>query len=290
MGLISSILQLAGPLVVFLIKLFIRKADARAKAVASFYKIIAIMDAKSESKVRRHLEAEAALEKLQRELREQNEIEPERPAVPAVKNYEVPEIIDLDVEIKTRGQYLTKSGRAKGLVVHYTAGRFRGGRKDALGTLNSLAKRGLGCLVMDANGQIYKAKNQSLKDIAYHAGKSAYLGHTGMSRYCYGLEICNAGKLEADFTPWYGGPPIGEENRRRIASKRSNQKEGTYHKFTAAQEKSLLHFILWQLDVNPDFSIDFVIGHDECAPDRKSDPGGALSMTMPDFRAMINAI
>jgi len=41
------------------------------------------------------------------------------------------------------------------------------------------------------------------------------------------------------------------------------------------------------MDVNPEFRADWVAGHDEVSPGRKSDPGGSLSMTMPQFRYML---
>lgn len=287
LSIIGSILTMIGPLAVFFIKLFIKNKVARAKAVKNYYAFIAAMDKKSTTKVEKHLAAESALEKLQREIREKELVEPERPTnLRQVKRYDVPVIIDVDVEVKTHGKYLTESGQAKGMVLHSTAGRSAAGKQDAVNTLNDLAKKGLGCLVMDIHGQIYKAKNQKLNEIAWHAGESAYLGHKGLSRYTFGMEVGNAGKIDADGLTWFG-TTIPVKNRRLIATKRANQKAGTYHKFTAAQETAIRNFALWQLDVNPSFEIDFNIGHDECSPERKSDPGGSLSMTMPDFRAMI---
>jgi len=293
---LSAILSMAGPLVVFFIKMFIKNAEAKQKAIKNYYEFISQIDKKSATKVANYLAAEKELERIQLEIREKNEVEPERPVDKAVGknagknggiggNYDVPEIIEVDIAVKTRGKYMTPSKQAKGLVVHYTAGRFEKGRQSAINTLNSLAKRGLGCLVMDIDGKIYRAKSQKINDIAYHAGTSAFKGYTGMSRYLMGMEICNAGRLEADGKAWFG-LPIPKDEQRDV-SKKDNVKAGKYHKYSAAQEKSLINFVLWQLDVNPEFDLDFVIGHDECAPTRKSDPGGSLSMTMPAFRAMI---
>ena len=289
LSLIGSGLAILGPLFLFFIKIFLSSKEAKQKAVKNYYEFIAQIDKKSATKVANYLAAENELGRIQREIRERTLIEvnrlTERPAVNGL--YDVPEIIELNIELKTHGKYLTETGQAKGLVVHFTAGRFAEGRQDAFNTLSYLAKQGLGCLVLDIDGKLYKAKNQALTEISFHAGESAYLGHKGMSRYCLGIEICNAGKLEDDFKPWYGGPAVPEDERREVTEQTANQKPGIYHKFSAAQEKTLIGFVLWQLDVNPEFSIDFVIGHDECAPERKNDPGASLSMTMPDFRAMI---
>lgn len=288
LSIIGTILSALGPVIGFFIKIFLKNKEAQAKAVKNYYKFIAQIDKKSDTKVANYLATETALAKVQREIREAQLIEPERIAERVKsREYDVPEIIELDIEVDTHGEYLTDSGRAKGLVVHFTAGRFANGRQDAVNTLTDLAKRGYGCLVMDINGQIYKA--QSIDDIAWHAGKSAYLGYEGMSRYLMGMEICCGGKLEDDGKTWYG-LLIDSDEQRAIAKQNKNQKHGLYHKFTVAQEKSLVNFVRWQFDINPEFSLDFVIGHDECAPDRKNDPGGSLSMTMPDFRAMIKTM
>lgn len=286
---LSSILSMAGPVVVFFLKLFIKNKEKRAKMVKNYYGHLAQIDKKSAKKVENYKAAEKELDRIQNEIREKELVEPERPtdkAVGSSSRYDIPEIIELDINVKTQGKYLTPTKKAKGLVVHFTAGRFAEGRQSVVNSLTSLAKRGLGCLYMDIDGKIYRAKTQGLDDIAWHAGKSAWLGHSGMSRYCMGIEICNAGKLESDGRSWYG-LMIPESERRVITDNEDNQKRGMYHKYTAAQEKSLINFVLWQLDVNPEFDLDFVIGHDECAPNRKNDPGGSLSMTMPEFRAMI---
>ena len=64
-----------------------------------------------------------------------------------------------------------------------------------------------------------------------------------------------------------------------------NQKRGFYHVYTALQEKTLVDTLFWLKDQSPEvFSFNYVLGHDEVSPNRKSDPGAALSRTMPEFR------
>jgi len=201
----------------------------------------------------------------------------------SAQSYEVPEIIDVDVDMKTQGKYLTKSGNARGLVVHYTAGRMENGDKDAINTVKSMAKRGLGCLVMSSTGKIFKSKDQGLNEVAWHAGKSSWKGKTGISRYCMGMEICCPGKLDENGKAWFGTV----YNNSRDVKAEANRKAGKYAKFSPEQEKSLIDFCLWQLDVNPEFDIDWICGHDEIAPARKSDPGGSLNWAMPAFRWII---
>lgn len=206
--------------------------------------------------------------------------EPERPS-PSIEEketellkYEMPTIVRVPgVKFKVRGQYKTKSKKAQGLVVHYTvSGRTE---KSAKGVVNYLAKEGLGCMVMDENGIIYVPENFDIeREYAYHAGTSSWLGKSGISAYCMGMEICCWGR-DSKVGPF------------RESKGEANIKKGKYQAYTEAQEKALINFIKWQMDVNPEFSVDWVVGHDEIAPTRKSDPGASLSMTMPEFRKQL---
>lgn len=286
-ALLGPILSMLGPLIVWGIKMFVKEQEARETMVKNYYQFLAQIDKKSATKVANYLASERELSHLQLEIMEKELVEPGRPTAQVVlRHYEVPEIEEVDVEAKIHGQYITDTREPKGLVVHYTAGRFSKGREDAINTLRDLCKRGLACLVMDTEGRLYRAKNQSLSDIGWHAGESKWKGKEGISRFCLGMEICCAGKIEDKGSKTWWGDNIHESLVRKVPGK-ENMKRGSYHKYTEAQEKSLINFILWQLDTNSQFSIDWVVGHDEISPDRKSDPGGSLSMTMPSFRAMI---
>lgn len=205
-----------------------------------------------------------------------------------------PNMVSIDVHVKTHGKYKTKSGLPRGLVVHFTAGRSKNGKDDAVRTLNTLSFKGLGCFSMDAHGVIYRAQNQMIDDVAYHCGASAWMGYKGISQYCMGLEICNAGALKPypdnfgksdKFISWFGETYYQDEVR-FIEKKTNNQWAGFYHKFSFEQENALWNFCKWQKEINPEFSYDWVIGHDECAvPNgRKYDPGGSLSCDMATFR------
>ena len=216
--------------------------------------------------------------------------EPDRPTVKdpdeVTPRYTIPKIVEVDVDMPTQGKYRTSGGKAIGLVVHYTAGRSKSGESDAIRCLQGLAKRGLGCLAMDINGVIYKAKTQGWDDVAWHAGSSAWDGKTGMSRYYMGMEICNAGKLDNNMVSWFGEKFTADEVR--VAEKDyHNIDAGKYPKYTVAQEESLKNFILWRMDLDPNFKT--IVGHDEISKSGKTDPGASLSMSMPEYRAMIEA-
>lgn len=209
--------------------------------------------------------------------------EPERPEeIPSKVAYEIPNIVEVPgIAYKKRGNFKTKTGKARGAVVHYTVSH--GTPSSAKAVMQSLARRGLGCPVMDNEGTIYVPSGFDLtRDVAYHAGRSEWKGKTGISFYCIGLEICCWGRL-TEKTKKYA-----TEVRNSVSFQ--NIKAGDYECFTPAQEKSLVNFLLWQLDVNPEFSIDWIVGHDEIAPNRKTDPGASLSLSMPEFRAHLEKL
>jgi len=187
---------------------------------------------------------------------------------------------------KTRGTYA--KGYPQGAVVHYTAGRRSGLKQEIQGQVDNRYLY----FVIDKDGNI--AQNFPLDSWGYHAGKSRYNGLVGsVSNELVGIEIQCAGMLKKDgdvYKSWFNST-IKNKNVRKISSQKDNQAKGYYQKYTKAQEKSLTNLILWLHSNNPDvFSLDLVVGHDEVSPDRKQDPGGALSKTMPEYREYLKSL
>lgn len=203
---------------------------------------------------------------------------------PVRKPYNMPVIVYHDIKVPIKGGYKTKSGKCKGWMIHFTAGWNTSGATNAINTIKDMAKRGLYCPVMDRDGVIHASKYAVIDgDYAYHAGRGVWHSTGSLSKYVGGMEICNGGKLLDNGKTWFGHKPLGT---RKVAAK-DNVKAGIYEVYTPKQEQALMDFICWQLDVNPECEISWILGHDEYAPDRKNDPGGALSMTMPKFREML---
>ncbi|HEY5751975.1 MAG TPA: N-acetylmuramoyl-L-alanine amidase [Chthoniobacterales bacterium] len=212
---------------------------------------------------------------------------------------------DVSGRMKTRGRYA--GGFPRGAIVHFTAGG-----PNAVGTVEGGIGNGYCFFVIAPNGDVYQ--NFNLDEWGYHAGKSAYprLG-SGVSQFLVGVEICNAGKLrqlnENTFRPWFNDPEYYRKSREpvprgvpnpardyprdlvRFVERKNNCEAGWYLRYTKEQEKALEELFLWLKREEPDiFQFDFVLGHDEVSPGRKNDPGGALSMTMPEFRARLKAL
>ena len=180
---------------------------------------------------------------------------------------------------KTRGRY--RAGMPQGAIVHFTAGHRNGlerGMADA-------AASAYGYFLIDADGNI--GQNIPLTHWAYHAFPAEYRGIKHVASQLVGIEMQCWGKVKKDpqgnWRSWakYSVRPNGV----RTVEKEANREAGTYQIFSWAQEEALISLLIWLYSNDPErFNLDWVLGHDEVSPGRKNDPGGSLSMTMPEFR------
>jgi N-acetyl-anhydromuramyl-L-alanine amidase AmpD len=200
--------------------------------------------------------------------------EPERPDVEIPGySYKMPKIVVVPgIKFKTRGNFRTPTGEPEGVLVHYTVSG--GTKQSAIAVLRSLAKRGLGCPVMAHDGTIYIPEGYDLmKDVVYHAGKSAWNGKTGMSAYLVGLEVCCWGRLN--------------DKTRKYANVIRKGDDGDYEAYTPEQEEGIRNFIMMVADMSGSFDPNMVLGHHEVSPGRKTDPKASLQAGMANLRKEI---
>lgn len=235
-----------------------------------------------------------------------------------------PKALRSSYKMRTRGTY--KKKYPQGAVVHFTAGRSRnrseGGSKNTethlaqgkRGVRSAADKGSFAYFVIDRAGNVHQ--NFPLDRWGYHAGTSAWKGLSGsVSDELVGIEIQNAGKLsdtyknsskgksykcpEGKLAAWFTRPNSGDkffdkEKECRYHKGEDNIAKGWYHKYSPEQEEALLELLIWMKRNNPDvFDIDLILGHDEVAGPkgigrwRKTDPGASLSMTMSEFRQLV---
>ena len=187
------------------------------------------------------------------------------------------------LSMKTNGKFA--KGFPEGVVVHFTSG------SSLSGSIEFGKSKGYGFWGIARDGTIYKT--HPLTEWGSHAGKSTWpnLGES-LSSKLLGIEIDCPGivtKEGSKYKSWFG--TSYSENEVRISEKKENIAKGAYVCFTTAQEESLVKLILWLKKENPTvFNLDYVLGHDEISPGRKTDPGASLSMTMPDFRKHLHQL
>lgn len=185
-------------------------------------------------------------------------------------------------KMKAAGRYA--KGYPEGLVVHFSAG------SSMKSTLDWGRGQGYLFLGIDKKGKLYQSN--PLNEWGHHAGVSSWPGiGQSLSNRLIGVEIDNAGRLEplgnGRYKSWFG--KVFTEDQVRHVKAEANRVAGTYEKYTEEQEDTLFGLIVWLKQNNPSvFKVDWVLGHDEIAKGRKNDPGGALSITMPELRAKLN--
>lgn len=200
----------------------------------------------------------------------------------------------------SRGKY--PKGYPIGALVHFTAGR-----QDGLVAGNQLMRNtGMLYLLIDKDGNV--GQSNPLNEHGFHGGASAWKGISGyVSDDLVGIEIQNAGQLtkyKDKYYPWWDradggkGPhqwlsinAIEEEDVVHYAKKVGNIQPGYYHRYTQLQIMALTRVLLWLYFNNTTvFNPDFILGHDEVAPSRKNDPGGALLQDMGSYRAYLDGL
>jgi N-acetyl-anhydromuramyl-L-alanine amidase AmpD len=216
----------------------------------------------------------------------------------------IPFAVQSPKRMKTHGKY--EKGYPLGAVVHFTAGRYDGGVKKALDTIEGGIKNGFTFLCIGNDGSLVQA--HPVDEWGYHAGESAWKNPKFLKRLVgtvsddlIGIEINCAGKLEKTkdgrYMTWFK-TYIDEKDVRYVTEAEYGCPTGYYHKYTPEQEATLIKTLVWLKENDPtgQFSFDLVLGHDEVAGKlgigyfRKNDPGGSISMPMSKLREHLKSI
>lgn len=205
----------------------------------------------------------------------------------ARKRYPLAKVVESQPMMHEAGKYV--KGFPEGIIIHFTAGWQNATAADTLQWANQSGYR---FFFIDEKGQVWQ--QFCLSGWGSHAGKSKcpVTGRESVSRYYVGIEVACAGKLEdkdgdgdKDDT-WFKQMNIPAENiRTGVINNKWQKASGSYQKYTEAQEIALKKLCTWLCENG--CSPDLIFGHDEVAPDRKNDPGLALSVNMDEFRKII---
>jgi len=195
---------------------------------------------------------------------------------------------DSNISFKTQGNY--RAGFPEGAVVHHTAGT-----GNLASTAGWVKDTGMAFIIIDKEGNL--GQFFPLNRYGAHAGVSRHPNFPGedrLSRFLIGIEVISWGtlsKVSSNYYKSYTGKQIHRTSTRHILTKTDNMFAGVYEKWTPQQEEALTKFLLWmKVQGKGVFKLDNVLGHDEMAGFRgKNDPGGSLSMSMPEYRAYLKS-
>jgi len=166
------------------------------------------------------------------------------------------------------------------LVIHYTAvttfestlNHFQNPNADASAHL--LIGRD-GCITQFAPFNI----------VTFHAGKSQWKGLVGLNEFAIGIELVNGGRLVKS-----GDKFVCPVDQKRIpdsevivATHKNETQPAAWHQYTAEQLETLIAIATLLVKT---YNLKDVVGHDDIAPIRKSDPGPAFPMSSVRSRAM----
>ena len=121
--------------------------------------------------------------------------------------------------------------------------------------------------------------------VAFHAGKSQLRGLVGLNRFSIGIELVNGGRLNKSGNKFVC--PVDQRNVPSdeviIATHKNETKESAWHEYTAEQLDAAISIAMLLVKT---YNLKDVVGHDDIAPLRKSDPGPAFPMGSFRSRAM----
>jgi N-acetylmuramoyl-L-alanine amidase len=164
------------------------------------------------------------------------------------------------------------------LVFHYTSGRSAQESIDWLCNPNAKASAHL---VVARDGSITQLVPFNV--VAWHAGVSQWEGLTGLNQYSIGIEMDNAGRLTKagnTYRAWFQNEYQSEEVIQ--ATHKFEQAPAYWHVYTEAQIKAALDLALILVAT---YGLRDILGHEDIAPGRKSDPGPAFPLA--DIRSRI---
>jgi len=169
---------------------------------------------------------------------------------------------------KHSGEFLPKE--LDTIVLHYTAGP----AQPSINTLVNPKIQASAHIVVDRDGSITQLIPFNL--IAWHAGNSSYGGRVGLNKYSIGIEIVNSGPLTKSgniYRSWYGAAFNPSDVMEAIH--RNQTKPKFWHVYTPEQIDAVRELCVELIEV---YNIKNILGHEEIAPTRKTDPGPAFPL------------
>ncbi|MEW5786634.1 MAG: N-acetylmuramoyl-L-alanine amidase [Pseudomonadota bacterium] len=159
------------------------------------------------------------------------------------------------------------------LVMHFTAGSSLDG---AVAWMCNPAAKAAAHLIIGRDGRVVQLA--PFNRVAWHAGQSQWAGRAGLNNFSIGIELDNAGRLERSGSQWrsaiskrvYADDDVLLANHKhdRPGTPASGWHEYSEIQLQVAAEVGLL--------LMGKYTLRDVLGHEDIAPGRKTDPGPAF--------------
>ncbi|ACL73036.1 N-acetylmuramyl-L-alanine amidase, negative regulator of AmpC, AmpD [Thioalkalivibrio sulfidiphilus HL-EbGr7] len=157
------------------------------------------------------------------------------------------------------------------LVIHFTAGA--SAESSINWFLNPQAKASAH-LVIDRNGHI--TQMVPFDTVAWHAGASRWNDLSGLNHHSIGIELDNAGRLQPhgdQWRSWFGRDYHDDEVL--VARHKHETEPSGWQLYTREQIETTLEVAQCLF---ARYGLEDIVGHEDIAPGRKSDPGPAFPM------------
>lgn len=159
------------------------------------------------------------------------------------------------------------------LVMHYTAGRSLESSVESL-CMRKPSGNASAHLVLGRDGAIVQLAPFNV--VTWHAGISQWNGQSGLNNLSIGIEMDNAGILKrvgTKYVAWFG--KAYPESEVVLAAHKHGGGVQPWHAYTEPQIARALE--LAELLVQH-YALEDVLGHEDIAPGRKTDPGPAFPL------------
>ncbi|MFY0686246.1 MAG: N-acetylmuramoyl-L-alanine amidase [Cyclobacteriaceae bacterium] len=189
----------------------------------------------------------------------------------------VDEVVTHQLTPNTGGNF--EAGQPDTLVIHFTGGR--NPQSSANWLCNPKAKASAH-MIIGKEGEVIQLAD--FTTITWHAGRSTWDGRSGLNRYSIGIELDNAGQLEAradGYYTWFGVKVPEAEVLHR--TRRHHKTPGWWQTYTEAQIERVEQLLALLIET---YGIQTIVGHEEISPGRKVDPGPAFPLEQLRLRLL----
>lgn len=173
-----------------------------------------------------------------------------------------------------------KNRKPRFIIIHFTA---NGSARGTINFFKNPANRVSAHLVVGHDGAV--TQMVAFNERAWHAGRSSWLGLNGLNSYSVGIEIVNWGGLQGNRGNWktWTGKSIADD-RVIEASHRNNPDHSKGWEIFDEEQIEATAALVRALSEAYGIGPAQVLGHDDIAPRRKTDPGPAWDMAR--FRSL----